>query len=125
MGIARQLAQQDYEKQLLKKAKGLLKKVKGHLAEFDDHALQALFTNMSNARRQLVTPLVISDEEYVKQWLEVPYSQGIFADNAPLIYSEGGVRIRSKSEKIITDKYEKRGSYVTFSRASFSKATYT
>ncbi len=106
--IVQQLAQQEYEKQLLKTARSLLKKAKGRAADFDDRALQNVFDSLHEARKALVTPLVISDEEYVRRWMRQNYEPGFFSKDTPEFHSERGERVRSKSEKIIADKYFRR-----------------
>lgn len=105
--IARQLAQQEYEKQLLKTARSLLQKVKGRAVEFDDHPLQDVYDSLHEARKALVTPLVLTDDEYARRWLTQKYDSGFFSENIPFLLSERGERIRSKSEKIIADKYHR------------------
>lgn len=106
--IARQLAQQEYEKQLLAAAKSLLRKVSVKAEEYDNHLLQQVYESLHEARKALVTPLVISDEEYAVRWMGQVYEPGFFAKDSPDYYSEKGERIRSKSEKIIADKYARR-----------------
>lgn len=107
--LARQLAQQEYEAQLLNVAKRQLRILEKHPGEYDPHALQDVYMNLHEARKILVTPLVITDESYVKQWESVPYVPGQFSTNDPFIMAERGDRVRSKSEKIIADKYFRRG----------------
>ena len=85
MDIARQLAQQEYEEQLLRD----------------------LFQNLHEARKLLVSPLVDDDETYVAKWLDRQYSPGTFAEDAPHLYTSSGVRVRSKSEIIIADTYSR------------------
>ena len=85
MDIARQLAQQEYEEQLLRD----------------------LFQNLHEARKLLVSPLVDDDETYVAKWLDRQYSPGTFAEDAPHLYTSSGIRVRSKSEIIIADTYSR------------------
>ena len=107
--IAQQLAQQEYEAKLLTIAKKLLRKASAKAAEYDDHILQDVFAKLPDARKALVTPLILTDDEYAEKWMNRNYEPGFFTDNAPLLYTEHGDRVRSKSEKIIADKYFHRG----------------
>lgn len=109
IGVARQLAQQEYEAQLLKVAKKQLRLLEKHPEEFDPHALRDVYQNLHEARKVLVTPLVMTDEEYVRQWESMQYAPGQFGPADPFFQSERGERVRSKSEKIIADKYLHRG----------------
>ena len=108
IGIAQQLAQQDYERVLLRVARQQLHILERHPGEYDPHALQDVYQNLHEGRKVLVTPLVMSDEEYVRQWEGVQYAPGKFDARDPFILSERGERVRSKSEKIIADKYLRR-----------------
>ena len=108
LGLAKQLAQQEYEAQLLRVARQQLHILEKHPGEYDPHALQDVYQNLHEGRKVLVTPLVMSDEEYVRQWEGVQYAPGKFDARDPFILSERGERVRSKSEKIIADKYLRR-----------------
>ncbi len=46
----------------------------------------------------------MSDEEFIKKWLEVEYKGKPFGEDENIILTEKGERVRSKSEKIIADK---------------------
>ena len=71
--------------------------------------LEALYTELSPARRALVKPLCVSDEEYAASWQAHEYDPKPFAEGTPEIYTERGERVRSKSEKIIADKLRSLG----------------
>ncbi len=109
LGIARQLAQQDYERVLLRVARQQLRILERHPGEYDPHVLQDVYQNLHEGRKVLVMPLVMSDEDYVRQWESVQYAPGTFDARDPFFLSERGERVRSKSEKIIADKYLRRG----------------
>lgn len=104
MDTAKQLAQQDYESQLLKTANHLLTKLNGHLREFDDHALQDVYTSMHRTRRSLVTPLVISDEEYAKKWQNRSYDKMSISDT-PFLTTIKGEYVRSKLNDTLVPEY--------------------
>ena len=107
MDIARQLAQQEYEEQLLRLAKKQLRNAMANLSEYDEQPMRDLFQNLHEARKLLVSPLVDDDETYVAKWLDRQYSPGTFAEDAPHLYTSSGVRVRSKSEIIIADTYSR------------------
>ena len=104
----RQLAQQEYEKQLLAVARSLLRKATEKAEAYDDHPLQMVYESLHDARKALVTPLVVSDEDYAARWMSQKYEPGFFSKNSPEFYSEKDERVRSKSEKIIADKYYRK-----------------
>ena len=107
LDVARQLAQQEYEEQLLRLAKKQLRNAMANLTEYDEQPMRSLFQNMHEARKLLVSPLVDDDETYVAKWLSRQYSPGPFAEDAPELYANSGIRVRSKSEIIIADTYSR------------------
>ena len=67
------------------------------------------YHDLSEARRKLVKPYVMTDEQYVENWLSVEYSgKELFEDNSVLI-TERGEKVRSKTEKILADKFYSMG----------------
>ena len=65
---------------------------------------EGVYDTLNPYRRELVSPLILSDKEYVNQWLKVEYQGKHFDEEAGIIITEKGERVRSKSEKIIADK---------------------
>lgn len=55
------------------------------------------------ARRALITPVTLTDEQYAARWQEVFWTGRSFAPDAPLLYTANKERVRSKSEIIIAD----------------------
>ena len=104
-----ELAQHSYNAAFLKKAAEQLKAVRRALNTIDEDALTNVFAFLHSERKKLVTPLVPDENMYVRQWEQDEYQPGFFSDQAPLIHSNRGERVRSKSEKIIADKYYERG----------------
>ena len=98
------LAQKDYDLRfldLIKKQKKQIDKVIQLLTDID---LTTVYSKLSEGRKKYVKPYVLSDEQYVEQWLEVKYTGKTFFDDMPVIMTERGERVRSKSEKILADK---------------------
>ena len=55
------------------------------------------------ARRALITPVTLTDEQYAARWQEVSWTGRSFAPDAPLLYTANKERVRSKPEIIIAD----------------------
>lgn len=106
------LAQKEYEESFLRAAvrqrKELLK-AQPRSASFMYHALAAPYEKLSPERKSLITPYVLPDDEFIQAFLNTPYEHKKFDDRAPLILTENGERVRSKSEKIIADKLKALG----------------
>ena len=97
------LAQKDYDIKLLEVLKQQQKTIDRFLKDFDPDAAKQVYEKLNSTRKLLVTPEFISDEEYVKRWMSVPYTRPPFKENTPEYYTAKGERVRSKSEILIAD----------------------
>lgn len=104
MPLVKRLAQRDYDICVLKRAEERMKAIERFLEVYDRTNLKNLYRKTNSYRKSLITPVVISDEEFMKQWLLVEYKGKTFEDDENIILTERGERVRSKSEKIIADK---------------------
>ena len=104
-----ELAQHSYNAAFLKTAKEQLKAIRKALRSIDENALADVYALLHSERKKLITPIVPDEDTFVRQWEQDEYQPGYFSDEAPFIRSNRGERVRSKSEKIIADKYYKLG----------------
>ena len=105
------LAQKDYDQRFLAAAQRLQKKLtvsknNGIVVQSPliYQPLAAVYSNLSETRKSLVTPYVLPDELFVKEWEMKEYTANPHEFLIQGIFSEKGERMRSKSEKIIADK---------------------
>ncbi len=103
------LAQAHYNKSFLKTALKQLKAVREALEKMDDKSLANVYGLLHNERKKLINPFVQDDEGFVKAWEDDHYTPGYFDKAMDEIYSERDERVRSKSEKIIADRYYRLG----------------
>ena len=101
--LAVKLAQKDYDKRLLTTLEDQLKVIDRFLKHYDPNAAIKVYEDLSEARKLLVTPEYLPDEEYVKQWLSTPYRKLPFNPGDPEYYTANHERVRSKSEIIIAN----------------------
>ena len=66
-------------------------------------AAYKVYDNLSEQRKELVTPEYLSDEALISQFLSQPYTRLGFNDDDPEFYTANGERVRSKSEILIAD----------------------
>ncbi len=101
---AKLIADRDYAKQvyqLANKQKHVLERLLKILNQQD---VFLCYDNLHEGRKELVTPLLMSDEDYVSHWLSSQSSyQNSYEFHSP-IFTEKNEQVRSKSEKIIADK---------------------
>ena len=103
-GVARKIAQRDYDAVILKYATERLKGIERFMASYEKTNLSNVFNQVNSYRKELVCSSITSDEEFIKQWQNVEYEKKEFEDNTLKIVTERGECVRSKSEKIIADK---------------------
>lgn len=100
---ARALAQKEYDLKALPELKRQLSLIDSFMDRFRLCNLEKLYAYMHEGRRKLVTPIYVSDEVYVAQWLAYMYEGKKFEEGTPEIRTLRGERVRSKSEAMIAD----------------------
>ncbi len=106
---ARDCATREYAEaveQLVNKRQCQLQKI---LKDYRDDEIEAVYQNLAPARQELVTPIEIPWEQFVQNWIQEPYTGKGFEDGTPVILTNRGLRVRSKSEKIIADYLDSQG----------------
>ena len=104
--LIRALAQKDYDIQVLALARAELGSLNsGRL--YRGLRFEEIYDSLHEIRKNLVIPAALTDKMYVEKWLARPYEKMGFNDNAPGYFTEGRVRVRSKSELIIANRFEK------------------
>ena len=104
----KEVAQFNYEKRLNRAAKHQKAQIQRLLLHYDDQELTNVYSNMSPSRQILLDPLAVDDDTYAKMWQAIPF-EAKSMDNPTSLYTENGEMVRSKSEKIIADRYLKLG----------------
>ncbi len=107
--LAYNLAQRDYDEDLLKLAKKRLAHVQAMLKDCESDEMEGVYEKLNPYRKKLVTPRIITNEEYASKWSAVEYEKKSFEEGTAVIMSDKGERVRSKSEKIIADMLQKNG----------------
>lgn len=107
--LAAALAQKDYDSKLLAALEKQLKAIDRFLKDYDPGAPISTFDDLTAPRKQLVTPEFVNDEDFVKQWQNVPYEKLGFKKDAPVFNTDRGERVRSKSEVLIANELYRHG----------------
>lgn len=107
--VAEGLAKREYDAKLLECIQRKLDGIERMISEYERDDFERCFLEMEPKVRELVHPLILSDEMYAKKWSEEQKGE----QNPSLLegdfFSERGEHVRSKSEKIIADKFYMRG----------------
>ncbi len=107
--LARNLAQRDYDKKLLQEIDSRQKIVNKFLKEYPQTGIENTYEELNEYRKKLIHPIIETDESYAKVWMNAPYVRKIIGEDVPVIFTENGERVRSKSEKMIADKLKQLG----------------
>ncbi|MCR4990365.1 MAG: hypothetical protein K6A38_05805 [Lachnospiraceae bacterium] len=106
LDMLKEIAQQEYEKAVNRKLRRLRKTLEGFIRKYDISEIDSVYNKTSKARQKLITPIVDTEEMFVRKWEAVSYKGIEFMDDSEF-YSERGTRVRSKSELIIANMLEK------------------
>ena len=66
-----------------------------------------VYDTLSEIRKELIQPIYLSDEDFIKNWLDRKYEKMGFADGEPAYDTVVGTRVRSKSEALISNSLER------------------
>ncbi len=99
------LAQKEYNTKLLHAAKEKRKAMEVFLTQNLHSNLEEIYEKLSEDRKKLVIPYKMPEEAYVRQWQEQVYESNPFKVEEKIFCTERGEYVRSKSEKILADKF--------------------
>ena len=106
MHLAKALAQRDYLKKVRECASAEENAINELLNVLQAGTVEDVYSGLILPRKELVTPVAVSNEEYAKQWLAKPYKRKGFEASDPEIYADNGERVRSKSEILLFKAFD-------------------
>lgn len=109
MRLIKQLAQNTYDTAVIGKAEVRLRRIMNLLKDYSDDEIEQIYESMHHERQALVTPVEPTLKQLEEQWLSEPYDGKEFQEGTPVILTERGERVRSKSEKILADFFYRKG----------------
>ena len=71
--LVRKLAQKTYDERVLKKAKDEIQSISSLVELYEKGNCDDIYDGFSVTRKSLVTPIMIPDDEFVRQWLDDDY----------------------------------------------------
>lgn len=108
--LAKGLAQKDYNYRLIKVLEKECKLLQSYLTATNSGMnITKVYHDLHKVRQQLITPITLTDEEYIKKWLDIKWQGRPFADDTPELFTTKGERVRSKSEILIADTLNRLG----------------
>ena len=116
-----QLAQKSYDEKVLKLAARRLKQIQKILNDYEDEEIDTIFLKEKPWRQELIQPVEPIWEQKEKEWMEEPYERMEVSEDAFVILTEKGERVRSKSEKILADYFYRNGILYKYEKPLYLK----
>ena len=105
--LAGKLAQKEYDNDVLE----IINKELYCLDLYENVVKKGTFENiydsLSDIRKELVQPIYLTDEEFIKNWMDRDYEKMGFGEGEPAYDTDVGARVRSKSEALISNILER------------------
>ena len=107
--LARQLAQKSYNEKVIKYAEKTYIQISKLLEEYEDEKIEQIFLSQHPEKQKLIVPVEETFQQRLEKWISQPYERKGFTDETPVIMTNNGLRVRSKSEKIMADYFDSIG----------------
>ena len=107
--LIQRLAQKSYDEKVLSLAEKRLNQIKKLLKDYEDDEIEQIFQKEHKVRQKLIQPVEPTWEQRVSEWKSIEYQGKGFSEDIPVILTERGERVRSKSEKIMADYFYRHG----------------
>ncbi len=105
----KRIVQRDYYNALLDNLRTARYRIERFTKLYDIGSIERVYDNLSEARKALVTPMIPSDESYIAEWrVRNIGGANTFPEEGKYPTARGEL-VRSKSEKILADMFEKFG----------------
>ena len=102
------LAQEAYDEKILKLTERRLAQIKKITKDYNDDEIEKVYWNEHPERQKLIKAVEPTWEQQVEHWMREKYEGKPFMEDTPVIMTERGERVRSKSEKIMADYFYRK-----------------
>ena len=107
--LIRRLAQKSYDEKISKLAAKRLAQIRRITKDYADDEIEKIFLKEHEARKALIIPVEPTWDQKLEKWISEEYRKKDFPEGTPVILTEKGERVRSKSEKIMADYFYRSG----------------
>lgn len=101
------ICQKEYDLKVFEEARKEIRELEKFQKKYPEKGCESIYQNLHPIRQQLITPIWLPDDEFVKQWEAVSYTPKGFDPKCPEYYTDKGERVRSKSEVLIANALKK------------------
>ncbi len=109
IALAQALAQKDYDQRVLRSIEQEIKAIDTYLAKLPKRIAEDIYEGLHLERQKIITPIRETDEQFVQRWEQITYEGKEIDEDVPLLLTERGERVRSKSEMLIADMLFREG----------------
>ena len=102
--LATDLLQKNYLNKVLIASRKEALALKRYLDNQPAVIAEEVYGTLSEGRQKLIKPIMPTDEQFVREWLSIPYTPKAFEEGASIFPTMKGDRVRSKSEMITADR---------------------
>lgn len=103
--LAKSLAKKSYLIKLERLVNKRLRQFSEMLKDYSEGELDETYEKLHPNRKHLFSPIFPTKRQILEEWKSTPYVSNSFLSSAPLITTNKGDKVRSKSEKILDDKF--------------------
>jgi len=107
--LARQLAQKSYDEKILRYTENSLSLINRLLIDYEDDKLDRIYMLEHSERQKMIEPVEPTYDQLLEKWMSEDYARKAFREDSPIIVTNNGMRVRSKSEKIMADYFDSIG----------------
>lgn len=105
--LVRRLAQKSYDEKIIRLVSKRLSQIKKITKDYEDEEIENVYLKEHKKRKKLVQPVEPVWEQRIDEWEHMEYCGKEFREDVPMILTERGERVRSKSEKILADYFSR------------------
>ena len=107
--LAKKLAQKEYDKRVIGLAEKELYAIQKFFFNYPEINVEEFYKTLHCERQKLIIPVEKPLEQFIEEWKNIEYQGKGFMEDFPEYYTAKGERVRSKSELIIADFFEREG----------------
>lgn len=107
--LVRRLVRKEYFQKLIYKVSNNLKVLEKLQVNFKEKELDNIFDNLHEGKKPFINPIEKTWAMKLNSWLNDEHSKKGFNDDMIVIKTKNGIRVRSKSEKILGDYFHEKG----------------
>ena len=98
------MAQHSYLLKILRAAEEEEKVITQFLDRVPKESFEGVYESLPESRQSLISPVRLTDRQYIDHWLNQPYKHKAFREGDPFFITDRGERVRSKSEQLIANR---------------------